>query len=84
MQGTPNRHCEAKPKQSERPASAGLLRRLRLLAMTSAGLSAAGPALAHPGHGAPVFHTHAWEIGLAVVAAIVLVGIGLRALGKRK
>jgi hypothetical protein len=32
-------------------------------------------ALAHPGHGAPVFHSHAWEIGLALVAAIVVGGL---------
>jgi hypothetical protein len=32
-------------------------------------------ALAHPGHSAPVFHTHAWETGLALVAAIVVAGL---------
>ena len=32
-------------------------------------------ALADPGHAAPVFHTHAWETGLALVAAIVVAGL---------
>jgi hypothetical protein len=34
-------------------------------------------ALADPGHAAPVFHTHAWETGLAVIAAIVIAGLAI-------
>jgi len=41
-------------------------------------------ALAHPGHGAPLFHSHAWEIGLALVAAVVGIGLAIRAYRRRK
>ena len=78
------RHCEKpqatkQPRPAFRPASAfaRLLRPLRGLAMTVGGGAVLAPtlALAHPGHGAPVFHSHAWEIGLALVAAIVVAGL---------
>jgi len=99
---TPIRHGETYPaviatpalsrgKQS-RPApegmapAAGLLHRLRLLAMTAAGTGAVLPSLAfaHPGHGAPLFHSHEWEIGLALVAAVIGVGFAIRAYRRRK
>jgi hypothetical protein len=41
-------------------------------------------ALAHPGHGAPVFHSHAWEIGLGLVAVIVVAGLVIRTCGREK
>lgn len=41
-------------------------------------------ALAHPGHGASVFHTHSWEIGLGLVVAIAAVGFAVHALRGRK
>ncbi len=97
---TPSRPCEAFPvilaseaKQS-RPTleciapAAGLLRRLRVLAMTAAvaGAGAVLPslAIAHPGHDAPLFHSHEWEIGLALVATIVGIGFAIRAYRSRK
>lgn len=54
--------------------------------MTAAGAGALLPslALAHPGHGAPLFHSHAWEIGLALVAAVVGIGFAIRAYRRRK
>jgi hypothetical protein len=76
------RHCEAQQRQSSLAQAfalspAGLPRRLRRLAMTVVGAGTLAPSLvvAHPGHGAPVFHSHAWEIGLALVAAIVVAGL---------
>lgn len=92
MQNNPiTRHCEPQAKQP-RPKSGrvaafpGVPRRLRLRAMTAAGASALLPslALAHPGHGAPVVHSHEWEIGLALVAAIVGIGFAVRAYRSRK
>lgn len=37
-------------------------------------LSFAGECMAHPGHGAPIVHTHGWDwpsLGLGIVVAIV-------------
>ena len=85
MQTMKFRHCE-EPQATKQPSPAlgrdghvaGLLR----LAMTAAGAGALLPslALAHPGHGAPLFHSHAGEIALALVAAVV----GIRAYRRRK
>lgn len=53
-------------------------------AIATAILLAPGAALAHPGHGASVFHTHSWEIGLGLVVAIAAVGFAVHALRGRK
>jgi hypothetical protein len=47
---------------------------LRTVTLVSAALVAlAAPALAHPGHEAPLFHTHADDIGLAAAAMLLIV-----------
>jgi len=35
----------------------------------------AGEALAHPGHGAPEIHSHAWEYALLAAALVAVVAI---------
>lgn len=89
MQTMKCRHCE-KPQATKQPSPAlrrdGSIAGLRRLAMTAAGASSLLPslALAHPGHGAPLFHSHEWEIGLALVAAIVGIGFAIRTYRRRK
>ncbi len=43
-----------------------------------------GLAVAHPGHDAPLFHTHQWEIGLALAAAAVMAVLVYRIYRKKK
>ena len=52
--------------------------------IVAATMLASGSALAHPNHGAPLFHTHSWEIGLGLVALIAAVGFAYYALRSRK
>lgn len=54
----------------------------RTLTLAAAALAVATPAFAHPGHGAPLFHTHAADVALAGLALLV-VGFGLHRAVKR-
>lgn len=55
---------------------------MKRLAIFVAAVAASGVALAHPGHGAPSGHHHAWlaELLLIGVPAAFAVGWGLRRL----
>jgi hypothetical protein len=58
-----------------------MTRTTRSLPLAAAVLALATPALAHPGHEAPLFHTHAADIGLLAVALLLIgAGFGLKRL----
>ena len=55
---------------------------IRALSLAAAAVAVATPALAHPGHGAPLFHAHATDIAL-VGLALLVVSFGLGRAVKR-
>ena len=59
----------------------------RLASLTTIAAVLPGAALAHPGQGGVLGHLHAWDTGLAVVAALAIGGaayFGSRALSKSR
>ncbi len=59
----------------------------RLAILTAFAATLPGIALAHPGHDGALGHLHAWDTGLALLAALAIGGaayFGSRALAKNR
>ena len=59
----------------------------RLATLTAVAAALPGLALAHPGHDGALGHLHAWDTGLALLAALavaVMAYLGLRARAKNR